>query len=288
MVYWSCTVFAGSRTSLLLLEKFVKNSVSKSTSTISYLNRNTQTSFISTRKMSVEAAKALAGAAAVDNHVTGDTRVVGVGSGSTIVYAVERLAQRVKEEGLDLRCVPTSFQARQLIINHGLQLSDMERDSHIQVTIDGCDEADTDLNLIKGGGGCQTQEKIVAQYSDLFVVIADYRKMSDTLGTSWNYVPVEVIPMAYKPVQNQIVEKLGGKVELRMAKNKAGPVVTDNGGLILDWYWDKTMTMDWDKTNTIITKMPGVVETGLFVNMASVAYFGMEDGSVETRKRNVQ
>jgi len=233
MVYWSCTVFAGSRTSLLLLEKFVKNSVSKSTSTISYLNRNTQTRFTSTRKMSVEAAKALAGAAAVDNHVTRDTRVVGVGSGSTIVYAVERLAQRVKEEGLELRCVPTSFQARQLIINHGLQLSDMERDSRIQVTIDGCDEADGDLNLIKGGGGCQTQEKIVAQYSDLFVVIADYRKMSDNLGTSWSYVPIEVIPMAYKPVQNQIVEKLGGKVELRMAKNKAGPVVTDNGGLIL-------------------------------------------------------
>ena len=65
-------------------------------------------------------------------------------------------------------------------------------------------------------------------------------------------------------------------------------MVTDNGGLILDWYWDKTMTINWDKTNTIITKMPGVVETGLFVNMASVAYFGMEDGSVETRKWNVQ
>jgi len=287
MVHWSCAVFAGSRTGLLLLEKLVKNnSVSKSA--VCYLNKNT--SFVSTRKMSVEAAKALAGAAAVDNHVTKDTKVVGVGSGSTIVYAVERLAQKVKEEGLQLRCVPTSFQARQLIVSHGLELSDMERDPKIQVTIDGCDEADADLTLIKGGGGCQTQEKIVAQYSDLFVVIADYRKMSQTLGSSWDYVPIEVVPMAYKPVQNNILKTLGGneKVELRMAKNKAGPVVTDNGGLILDWYWDKTLDRDWEVVNTLITNMPGVIETGLFVNMASVAYFGMEDGSVETRRRDVK
>ena len=218
----------------------------------------------------------------MDNHISRDTRVVGVGSGSTIVYAVQRLAERVREEGLEVRCVPTSFQARQLIVDHDLVLTDLEREARIEVTIDGCDEADADLTLIKGGGGCQTQEKIVAENSDQFIVIADYRKQSQRLGQTWDYVPLEVIPMAYKPVQQNIVRRWGGEVRLRMAQNKAGPVVTDNGGLILDWSWDKSITMDWDTVNTELLKMAGVVDTGLFVNMASVAYFGMEDGSVRT------
>ena len=190
-----------------------------------------------------------------------------------------------------------------MIVSHGLELSDLEREPRIEVTIDGCDEADTDLSLIKGGGGCQTQEKIVAEYSDTFVVIADYRKKSQRLGQSWDYVPIEVVPMAYKPVLNKIEKLLGGSVKLRMAKNKvgsplfllfyysqmlfqAGPVVTDNGGLVLDWFWDKETAMDWAETNTRLATMAGVVETGLFVNMARVAYFGMQDGSVETR--NIQ
>ena len=118
------------------------------------------------------------------------------------------------------RCVPTSFQARQLIVANGLELSDLEREPRIEVTIDGCDEADTQLSLIKGGGGCQTQEKIVAEYSDKFVVIADYRKRSEKLGEAWDYVPIEVVPMAYKPVMNKIEKQMGGNVKLRMAKNK--------------------------------------------------------------------
>ena len=89
----------------------------------------------------------------MDNHIGGQTKVVGVGSGSTIVYAVRRLAERVKEEGLEIKCVPTSFQARQLILSHGLVLSDLECEGRIDVTIDGCDEADSNLCLIKGGGG---------------------------------------------------------------------------------------------------------------------------------------
>jgi len=235
--------------------------------------------------MSVEAAKALAGAAAVNNHVTNTTKVVGVGSGSTIVYAVQRLAERVKEEGLQLRCVPTSFQARQLILQHGLVLGDLEIEGRIDVTIDGCDEADKDLTLIKGGGGCQTQEKIVAEYSDTFIVIADYRKDSVKLGQAWKYIPIEVVPMAYRPVMARLGDQLGGRAELRMAKAKAGPVVTDNGNLIVDWYWDQDREMNWREVNTTIQCMAGVVETGLFVGMADKAYFGMEDGSVMDRGR---
>ena len=102
----------------------------------------------------VEAAKASAARAAVDNHVTAETRVVGVGSGSTIVHAVQRLAERAKEEGIRPACVPTSFQARQLILQHGLQLSDLDREGRCDVTIDGCDEADANLTLIKVGCRC--------------------------------------------------------------------------------------------------------------------------------------
>ena len=166
----------------------------------------------------------------MDTHVSGQTKVVGVGSGSTIVYAVQRLAERVRQEGLDIKCVPTSFQARQLIHSHGLTLSDLECEGRIDVTIDGCDEADSNLCLIKGGGGCQTQEKIVAEYSDKFVVIADYRKKSNSLGEAWDYIPVEVVPMAYTPVSRTIINKFGGDVKLRMAKNKVTHI-TDFGGI---------------------------------------------------------
>jgi len=251
-------------------------------------NRQERTFSISSARlsgntMSVEAAKALAGAAAVNNHVTATTKVVGVGSGSTIVYAVQRLAERVRAENLQIRCIPTSFQARQLILQHGLVLGDLETDERIDVTIDGCDEADADLTLIKGGGGCQTQEKIVAEYSDTFIVIADYRKDSAKLGQAWKYIPIEVIPMAYRQVMSRLGNQLGGKAELRMAKAKAGPVVTDNGNLIVDWYWDLAREMNWVEVNTTIQCMAGVVETGLFVGMAKKAYFGQEDGSVVDR-----
>jgi len=244
---------------------------------------NTSKNFAHTAAMSVEAAKELAGRTAVNNHVSTETRVVGIGSGSTIVFAVERLAERVKDEGLQLRCIPTSFQARQLIQQHGLVLSDLETDPRIDVTIDGCDEADDALTLIKGGGGCQTQEKVVASYSDQFVVIADYRKASNKLGEAWNYVPIEVLALAYRPIMARIEKELGGRCEVRMAKAKAGPVVTDNGGMIIDWYWDKQLVRSWAEVESALQAMPGLVETGLFVGMANIAYFGMQDGSVSQR-----
>lgn len=104
----------------------------------------------------------------------------------------------------------------------------------IDVTIDGADEVDAQLNCIKGGGACQLQEKIVAYAAKKFVVIADYRKESAQLGEQWvQGVPVEVIPMAYVPLMNSLRE-MGGAPVLRMAKQKAGPVVTDNGNFVLD------------------------------------------------------
>lgn len=243
---------------------------------------------------SIEMAKQSAAHKAVMNHVV-DGHTVGIGSGSTIVYAVEKLKQRVADENLKIKCVPTSFQARQLITEHGLNLTSLEEDPELDVTIDGADEADKQLTLIKGGGGCLAQEKVVAQAAKVFVVIADHRKKVEHLGTAWKYVPIEVLPMAYKPIQNRIKTKFGGTVELRMAgKAKAGPVVTDNSNFILDWHFDihnlrerLQLTDDgmddilWKEVNGSLLNMAGVVDTGLFVRMASFAYFGMSDGSVD-------
>ncbi|KAM6269803.1 ribose-5-phosphate isomerase isoform 2-T2 [Porphyrio hochstetteri] len=202
-----------------------------------------------------EEAKRLAACAAVDKHVQ-NNQVLGIGSGSTIVHAVHRLAERVREENLTIVCIPTSFQARQLILQNGLTLSDLDRHPELDVAIDGADEVDSHLNLIKGGGGCLTQEKIVAGYAKCFIVIADYRALT---------------------------KNFGGAVELRMAVSKAGPVVTDNGNFILDWKFDRVH--EWSEVNAAIKMIPGVVETGLFINMAEVVYFGMEDGSVSVREK---
>ncbi|XP_050799408.1 ribose-5-phosphate isomerase [Gopherus flavomarginatus] len=230
-----------------------------------------------------EEAKRVAAWAAVDNHAK-NNQVLGIGSGSTIVPVVHRLAERVKQENLNIVCIPTSFQARQLILQNGLSLSDLDRHPKLDVAIDGADEVDSDLSLIKGGGGCLTQEKIVAGYAKCFIVVADYRKNSKNLGDQWKKgIPIEVIPMAYVPVIRAVTRKFGGVAELRMAVRKAGPVVTDNGNFILDWKFDKVHK--WNEVNTAIKMIPGVVETGLFINMADVVYFGMEDGSVSAREK---
>ncbi|XP_033109747.1 ribose-5-phosphate isomerase-like [Anneissia japonica] len=215
-----------------------------------------------------ESAKKAAAIAAVNNHVK-NKQVVGIGSGSTIVYAVECLAERVKKENLCLQCVPTSFQARQLIINNNLNLSDLEKTPCLLFYT---------LTL-----GCLTQEKIVAYNAETFIVIADYRKDSKQLGEKWKKgVPIEVIAMAYKPVMKKIESLLGGQAVLRMAQAKAGPVVTDNGNLIVDWKFDKVPS-SWQDVNQALMMIPGVVDTGLFIKMAKKVYFGMEDGSVSER-----
>ncbi|XP_014236257.1 ribose-5-phosphate isomerase [Trichogramma pretiosum] len=229
---------------------------------------------------SVEASKKIAAYRAVNEYVK-DNTVIGIGSGSTIVYAVHRLAKRVQDENLDVVCVPTSFQARQLIVEHNLKLGDLDIYPELDCAIDGADEVDNDLNLIKGGGGCLLQEKIVASCAKNLVIVADYTKNSKKLGEQYKKgVPIEVVPMAYVPVMKKIENHFGGSVTLRMAMKKAGPVVTDNGNFILDWQFpDKNI--DWPAVNQQLLLIPGLIETGLFINMAKKVFFGMLDGSVK-------
>jgi len=233
----------------------------------------------------IESAKKKAAYAAVDEFVQKTTQVqaLGIGSGSTIVYAIQRLAARVKEEKLQVVCVPTSFQAQELIIEHKLPLGDLARYPTLDVAIDGADEVDSHLNLLKGGGGCQTQEKIVAACSKVFVVIADFRKDSKQLGTTWTSgIPLEVVPSAIFPVMKKL-SSIGGKPILRMGTSKAGPCITDNGNMLVDVHFGPIDPEKVGQLNRQLKMLAGVVETGLFVNMAAKAFFGQEDGSVKSR-----
>jgi len=167
-------------------------------------------------------------------------------------------------------------------------LSDLDVHYHIDVTIDGCDECDSNLNLIKGGGGCLLQEKIVAAASKKLVIVADYTKDSTFLGENWQKgIPLEVSQIGWKVVVeklNRISKPEGGHSLLRQAVKKMGPVVTDNSNFLIDFQFGKALK-DGNKTpreiETWLKTIPGILETGLFVDMANQAYFGQADGSVK-------
>ena len=225
----------------------------------------------------IELGKMNAAIKAVEENVK-KNMIVGIGSGSTIVYAVQRLGEINKEKSLNLKCVPSSFQAYQLIIKNELELVSLEQYPVIDIDLDGADEIDKDLNLIKGGGGCLVQEKILASNSNSLIVIVDFRKNSKKLGTNWkNGVPIEVIPMAYFPIMKKL-KKLDGNPILRMAQSKSGPLITDNGNFIIDVDFGEIGNPKDLENKTL--SIPGVVDTGLFIGMATKAYIGNRDGEV--------
>ncbi len=230
----------------------------------------------------IEKGKKNAAIKAVEENIKAGM-VLGIGSGSTVVYAVEKIAELNREKNLELKCIPTAFQSYQLIVENGLTLVSLDQYPDIDLDIDGADEIDKNLNLIKGGGGCLVQEKIVASNSNKFIIIADFRKNSENLGEKWKRgVPIEVIPISYVPIMKKF-EKLGGNPVLRMAQAKAGPLVSDNGNFNIDV--DFGEITDPGKLNLDILTIPGVVDTGLFIGMASKAYIGLEDGKITTLKK---
>ncbi len=227
----------------------------------------------------IEQGKRNAAIKAVEENVKRNM-IIGIGSGSTIVYAVQKLGEIDKAKSLNVKCIPSSFQAYQLIIENGLNLATLEQYPEIDVDLDGADEIDKDLNLIKGGGGCLVQEKIVASNSKILIIIADFRKNSEKLGLNWKKgVPIEVIPMSYFPLMKKF-DNLGGTPNLRMAQSKSGPLITDNGNFIIDVDFGK-IDNPLELNNKILS-IPGVVDTGLFIGMASKAYIGTRNGDVIT------
>lgn len=208
--------------------------------------------------------------------------IVGLGTGSTTAYAIQAIGERLQSGDLqNVKGVPTSFQAIVLARQFGIPLTTLDEIEKIDIAIDGADEVDPQKNLIKGGGAAHTQEKIVDSLADQFIVVVDSGKLVDHLGSTF-LLPVEVIPMAVTPVMKAI-EKLGGKPQLRMGVKKAGPVVTDQGNLVVDVKFDRIDNpAELEKT---LNNLPGVLENGLFVGVADVIMVGeVKDGQPSVRE----
>ncbi|MGL5922081.1 ribose-5-phosphate isomerase RpiA, partial [Chroococcidiopsis sp.] len=186
--------------------------------------------------------------------------IVGLGTGSTTAYAIQYIGDRLKSGDLkDIVGIPTSFQAEVLSKQYGIPLTTLDAIDHIDLAIDGADEVDPQKNLIKGGGAAHTREKVVDYLAQQFIVVVDSGKLVDRLGSVFA-VPVEVIPMAISPVMRAI-EKLGGKPELRMGVKKAGPVITDQGNMVIDVRFDAIDNpAELEKT---LNNIPGVLENGI-------------------------
>ncbi len=212
-----------------------------------------------------------------------DGMKIGLGTGSTAMPAVKRLAEHIKNGKLkDIKAVVTSFQTQNACQDYGIpvySMNDRIIGGQLDLAIDGADEVDPDCNCIKGGGAAHVREKIVEYNSKIFVVIADSSKAVSTIGTKFP-VPVEIIGEAREPVTNAL-KKLGANPVLREGVRKCGPVITDNGNQILDCTWEKPINVP--EMELKINSIVGVVETGLFTQNKPIVFISKEDGSVEIR-----
>lgn len=224
--------------------------------------------------------KQYVGKAAADRVQSGT--IVGLGTGSTTAYAIQYIGERLQSGELkDIKGIPTSFQATVLAKQYGIPLTTLDEVDRIDIAIDGADEVDPNKNLIKGGGAAHTREKIVDSLAEVFIVVVDNSKLVDRLGSTF-LLPVEVIPMAMTPVMKAL-EKLGGKPTLRMGVKKAGPVVTDEGNLVIDVKFDALENpAELEKE---INNIPGVLDNGLFVGVADIILVGeVIDGEAKVRE----
>jgi len=206
-----------------------------------------------------------------------DGDVVGLGTGSTAAYAVRFLAQQV-QSGLKVRGIPTSSSTRELAASLGIPLITFEDAQQIDVTIDGTDEFDPQLQLIKGGGGALLREKIVASASRRLVIVADASKQVQVLGKF--PLPVEVVPFA-RPLVAKRIAALGATSKLRQDAG-GNPFVTDEGNHILDCSFGAIA--DPPALARVLDAMPGVVDHGLFINLASVVLVARGDAVEEIRR----
>jgi len=221
--------------------------------------------------------------AAVDQIENG--MILGLGSGSTAALMIEALAMKIKSgEIKDVVGVTTSFQGEVLASELGIPLKSLSSVSGIDLAIDGADEVDPKFQLIKGGGACHVQEKLVAALAKKFIVVVDSTKLVKKLNLDFK-LPVEVLPSAWKQVQKTLHD-LGGKGNLRMAQKKAGPIVTDQGNLILDLSFRHGID-EPDLLESQINNIPGVLENGLFVNLTDQVLVGkLENDEVGVESLN--
>ena len=212
-----------------------------------------------------------------------DGMKIGLGTGSTAMPAVKRLAEHIQKGNVkDVKAVVTSFQTAVACQELGIPvytLNDKIIGGQLDLAIDGADEVDDDCNCIKGGGAAHLREKLVEYNSKIFVVIGDSSKAVKTIGTQFR-VPVEIIGDARVPV-TQALNALGADCVLREGVKKAGPVITDNGNMILDCHWESPINVAEmeDKINQIV----GVVENGLFSKNKPIVFIAQDDGTVDIK-----
>jgi ribose 5-phosphate isomerase A len=229
----------------------------------------------------VDRAKFAAARRAVD--LVEDGMKLGLGTGSTAAWMIRCLAERVRDEGLRVTCVPTSTRTAELARELGLTVAGFDEAGWLDLTIDGTDEFDADLNLIKGGGGALLMEKIVATASDRMVVITDATKEVKTLGAF--PLPVEVVPFGWQATRLLVEELLGGmdvmgtSATLRM--NGAFPFISDEGNHILDLALGRIGNAR--QLSLALNQVPGVVENGLFIDICDAVIIGHADGRVVIR-----
>lgn len=232
----------------------------------------------------IDTAKYVAAKRAVD--FVEDGMRVGLGTGSTAAWMVRALGDLVREDGLKIRGVPTSTRTADLAREVGIEVVTLDAARWLDLTIDGADEIDGNLDLIKGGGGAHLQEKIVAAASDRMVVIADIGKEVGTLGAF--PLPIEVIPFGWQTTKILVEELLinmdvlGRDAMLRMVGD--APFVTDEGNHIIDLHLGRIG--DAQALSMALNHVPGVLENGLFLDMCDVVVLGHGDGRVETRDIN--
>jgi len=198
-----------------------------------------------------------------------DGFIVGLGSGTTVAFAIEALGERIKRENLKILGIPSSYQAFQLAVQFGVPVTSLDEHPIIDVTIDGADQITPELNLIKGMGAALLREKIVAAASKLNIIIADENKRVKVLGENNQAVPIEVLPFALALVKREI-EALGGKPVVREGKGKLGAIITDNGNVIIDATFG--LIENPGELAVKVKMIPGVVETGLFVGLTDIVY----------------
>ena len=200
-----------------------------------------------------------------------DGMIIGLGTGSTVAYALKKMGERIRD-GLDIKGIPTSLHTKKIAKENKIPLTSFDENDEIDITIDGADEVDSDLNLIKGGGGALTREKIVAYHTKRVIIIIDETKVVKRLGIDFP-LPVEIVRYGWTSTQKKLKE-FDCKVELRQIMND--PYITDNSNYIIDCEFDKID--DPEQLEVDINNIPGVVENGLFIGLADNIIVGSKQG----------
>ncbi|HDJ89342.1 MAG TPA: ribose 5-phosphate isomerase A, partial [Thermoprotei archaeon] len=192
-----------------------------------------------------------------------DGMVVGLGSGSTVAIFIKLLGEMVRNEGLDIIGIPTSYDVEILAYSSGLKIASLNEYPFPDIAIDGADEVDPNKNLIKGGGGALTREKIVDYAAKKLIIIVDDSKLVNKL-CSKNPIPLEVLPFSWKNIICRLKE-IGGEAKLRFSKTgKVGPIITDNGNFIIDFQPTDILLKDLKQLDINLKMIPGIFETGIF------------------------